>query len=131
MGGDKVIREDQEVSTSGEPRLESVPLGLDDYQPEDLQEKYWSYEDDDGWLCSERNDWRPGFWIPISLDPNDIRKAYEEDIYGHEWLPDAGIRATTIGRILDESTFDLAVGIVVIDGYPNAARYIEVRPGDR
>lgn len=106
-------------------QTKTIPLGLDDYEPLDMQEKYWTGTDGHGYLLLESG----SEWRIASLNPNDLLPRMVECVDA-ERLVQVSLSnlmftppSTQVGLPLK--------GVAILDGYPNVARYITVRPGER
>jgi hypothetical protein len=112
--------------------LEQAPAFIEDYEPLDMQEKYWAamattrYGKLRGLVGALRE---RRFWVVLSLNPNDVLGIVAKcGATGPELL------SFTISAALAESQRHPegpVAGVAIADGYPNITRLIEAKPGER
>lgn len=112
--------------------LDKAPAFIEDYEPLDMQEKFWAMRFPRGtFLTTMRTDWRPGYWRRASKDVNDILADWGK-WKGDAHINDGRLVEVTLGALLSTPMQKLSTnGVAILDGYPNVARYIEARPGEK
>jgi hypothetical protein len=113
--------------------LDKAPTFIEDYEPLDMQEKFWAMRFPDGsFLATRHSRWRPGTWRRASKTPNDLCPVgdWYDNSVGRN---DGHLVEVTLEVLLYKppKNPDRYVGVVVIDGFPHVARYIEARPGEK